>query len=87
MIGTSIIATGAYHCSETMAAYQTRNQSRFQYSHEFAHVNLTDFCDKDIQDFTIGSDTDGAPFIKSNVAKHLYTDPNNSKKDVSTTKY
>ena len=32
-------------------------------------MNLTDFCDKVVQDFAIGSGTDGTPFIKSNVAK------------------
>ena len=40
LIGVPIIDTGAHNCSATMAAYLTRNQSRFQYSHKFAHMSI-----------------------------------------------
>ena len=72
LIGASIIATGSHVCSATMAAYLTRNNSRFQFSHEFAYTNLNDFCGEDGQDFSIGSSTEGTPFIKSHVGNYIY---------------
>ena len=72
LIGASFIATGSYKCSGTMAAYLTRNHSRFQYSHNFAYVNLKDFHNQEPQDYTIDGTNDGTPFIKSSVEDYIF---------------
>ena len=72
LIGASLIASNARICSATMAAYLTRNFSRFQYSHEFSYINVNEFLKKSIEDYSMDSSADGIPFITSRVANYLY---------------
>ena len=44
LIGASFIATGSRIVSSTMAAYLTRNHSRFQFSHKFSQIPVLEFC-------------------------------------------
>ena len=72
LIGASIIATGSYKCSGTMAAYLTRNHSRFQFSYPFSFLNLNDFHEIETQDYSIDCAGDGIPFVKSHVENYIY---------------
>lgn len=72
MIGAVFAATNAHKCSAPMAAYLTRNTSRFHFSHETVYTRLEDFMGIDInQTFDMGADTDGNVFIKSHVANYV----------------
>ena len=67
LIGASFIATRSRQVSAPMAAFLTRNHSRFQFSHQFESADLKDFYKEEVKDFTIDSDEDGIPFKKSKV--------------------
>ena len=71
VIGASLIATSSHVCSAPMAAYLTRNLTRFHFSHKIASANLKDFCTGNTDDYTIDSDDEGTPFIKSHVLNYL----------------
>jgi len=74
LIGASLMSTSSYRCSSTMAAFLTRNHSRFQFSHDFTYTNLSDFYDAQEQDYTVDSNENGTMFLKSRVANYIHRD-------------
>ena len=72
LIGASFIATSSRICSSTMAAYLTRNHSRFQFSHRFASIAYQDFDRNEINNLSIDSTEDGLPFFKSSVLDYMH---------------
>jgi len=71
LIGASFIATSSRICSSTMAAYLTRNHSRFQFSQRFVPVPVVDFSKDEINNLSIDSTEDGLPFFKSSVLDYI----------------
>ena len=72
LIGASLMSTSSYRCSSTMAAFLTRNHSRFQFSHDFTYTNLNDFYEAQEQDYTVDSNDNGTMFFKSRVANYIH---------------
>ena len=76
LIGASFIATGSRIVSSTMAAFLTRNHSRFQFSHRFAKLPLLSFCRNELDDLFIDSTEDGSPFWNSSMLNYVHRPAN-----------
>ena len=70
MIGAVLMATNAHVVSAPMASFLIRNRSRFEFSHEFQFVCLSDFIKEASSDYAIGTNEEGTPYIKSSVANY-----------------
>ena len=67
LIGAVLLPTSAHIVSAPMAAYLVRNDSRFGFSHAFAHCNTKAFEDASFGRASLGG-IDGNVFVKSNEA-------------------
>jgi hypothetical protein len=69
LIGAVLLATSAHIVSAPMAAFLVRNDSRFGYSHGFAHCNTKVFENASFGTSHLGS-VDGNMFVKSSASDY-----------------
>lgn len=72
MIGAVLMGTQSHKIAAPMASYLIRNDSRFQFSHRFAYVNLRDFFQDSVLSYEIDTTEEGEVFLKSVVANYLF---------------
>jgi hypothetical protein len=70
LIGAILLANDAHVCGAPMAAFLSRNGTRFWFSHQFSHTRLEDFFEEQTTDYQLRFIEEGNPLILSHVGNY-----------------